>query len=222
MVKNKSKEEKALKLLKDAYAVETPEDSIEYYKDFSKIYDDIYVEGMSYVYHKYVAKELFKYFKGEGSICDIGCGTGLIGEELLKLNPKLVIDGVDISPDMLVVANTKSVYRNLYPFDLTQPIDGLPTDYKAVISSGTFTHGHLGPESLVNLLSLCSAEAVFTIGINGLHFEDKGFNKTLKELEESSKIKILNIVKQDIYSKQINLDNNQNAKAVICTFKKNI
>jgi len=221
-MKNESKKEKALKLLKDAYAVETPEDSIEYYKGFSKIYDDTYVEGMSYVYHKYVTKELLKYFKGEGSVCDIGCGTGLVGEELLKLNPKLVIDGVDISPDMLAVANTKSVYRNLYPFDLTQPIDGLPTDYKAVISSGTFTHGHLGPKSLVNLLSLCSEEAIFTIGINSLHFNDKGFNIILNELEKSSKIKMLNIIKQDIYSKHINLDNHQNAKALICTFRKNI
>ena len=75
----KSKTDKALKLLKDAYAVKTPEDSIKYYKDFSKVYDDTYVEGMSYVYHKYVAKELLSYFKGNGPICDVGCGTGLIG-----------------------------------------------------------------------------------------------------------------------------------------------
>ena len=216
----KSKTDKALKFLKEAYNVESPEDSIEYYKDFSKVYDDIYVEGMSYVYHKYVVKELISNFKGEGPICDVGCGTGLVGQELQKLNSKLIIDGVDISPDMINIAKAKLVYRNLYPFDLTKPIEGIPRDYKAIISSGTFTHGHLGPESLVNLLSLCSGEAIFVIGINGLHYIDKGFKKTLDKLESLSKIKILNIVKKNIYSVQIDLDNQKNQKAVICVFKK--
>ena len=215
----KFKTEKALKLLKDAYAVETPEDSIKYYKDFSKIYDDIYVEGMSYVYPKYVAKELISYFKGDGPICDIGCGTGLVGEELLKLNSKLIIDGVDISIEMINVAEKKSVYRNLYPLDLTKPITGLYKDYKAVISSGTFTHGHLGPKALVNLLSLCCNEAIFAIGINALHYLEKGFKRTLSELEKSCKIEMLNIVQQDIYSTKLNLDDQKNQKALICIFK---
>tara|TARA_B100001750_G_C15422665_1_gene553807 strand:- start:268 stop:933 length:666 start_codon:yes stop_codon:yes gene_type:complete len=218
-VDKKNKLREAKELLTGAYEIKTPEDSLVYYKDFSKIYDDTYVEGMSYVYHKYVARELISYFKGEGSVCDIGCGTGLVGQELIKLNSKLIIDGVDISPDMLAVADTKKVYRNLYPFDLTKPIERLPKDYKGIISSGTFTHGHLGPQSLVNLLSLCDEEAILTIGINGLHYIEKGFKKTLDDLEKSKKIKMLNIVQQDIYSQQLDLDNQKNQKAMICTFK---
>ena len=218
----KSKTDKALKLLKDAYAVKTPEDSIKYYKDFSKVYDDTYVEGMSYVYHKYVAKELLIYFKGNGPICDVGCGTGLIGEELLKLNSKLIIDGVDISPEMIDVANKKSIYRNLYPFDLTKPIEDIPNNYRAVVSSGTFTHGHLGPEALINLLSLCRDEAIYAIGINGLHYIEKGFESTLENLEKSSRIELINVVQHDIYSDKLNLDNQKNQKAFICIFRKNV
>ena len=60
----KSKLREAKVLLTGAYEIKTPEDSLVYYKDFSKIYDDTYVEGMSYVYHKYVAKELISYFNG--------------------------------------------------------------------------------------------------------------------------------------------------------------
>jgi len=219
-MKKESKTEKALKLLKDAYSIETPEDSVEYYRDFSKVYDDTYVEGMSYVYHKFVAKELISYYQEVGPICDVGCGTGLVGEELIKLNSKFVIDGVDISSDMLKVAGAKFAYRNLYSFDLTKPTKGIPTNYKAIISSGTFTHGHLGPESLINLLTICSVGCILTIGINGLHYEDKGFKKTLDNLEKSSKIKMLNTIRQDIYSQQIDLDNQKNSKALICTFKK--
>ena len=219
-MKKKSKTKQALKLLKDAYSIETPEDNVEYYRDFSKVYDDIYVEGMSYVYPKYVAKELISYYQEDGPICDIGCGTGLVGKELIKLNSKLVIDGIDISSDMLKVAGTKSVYRNLYSFDLTKPIKRIPMYYKAIISSGTFTHGHLGPKSLINLLIICDVGCILTIGINGLHYVDKGFKKILDNLEKSSKIKMLNIIQQDIYSQQMDLDNQKNSKALICTFKK--
>ena len=95
---NESNTERALKLLKDAYAVNTPEDNVEYYKDFSKIYDGVYVQSMSYVYHKYVAKELMSYFEGDGAICDIGCGTGLVGQELLKINSNLIVLDINYGP----------------------------------------------------------------------------------------------------------------------------
>ena len=44
-----SKTEEALKLLEGAYAIQTPEDSKVYYKDFSKLYDTTYVEELAYI-----------------------------------------------------------------------------------------------------------------------------------------------------------------------------
>jgi predicted TPR repeat methyltransferase len=34
----------------------------------------------------------------------VGCGTGLVGEELIKIIPGVVVIGADISPDMLKLA----------------------------------------------------------------------------------------------------------------------
>jgi len=215
-----SKTEEALKLLEGAYAIQTPEDSKIYYKDFSKTYDTTFVEQLSYTYPKRVAEELLSNFDGNGTICDIGCGTGLVGQELKNLNANVVIDGVDISPEMIAVAKTKNVYRNFYELDLTQPILGVPIDYAALISSGTFTHGHLGPTVLINLLSLCRDYALLTVGVNAEHYSDKGFEKVLNKLQAASRIKIIKVSKQPIYSNQNETENEENRTAVVCTFTK--
>ena len=220
MGKKGSKTEEALKLLEGAYAIQTPEDSKVYYKDFSQNYDETFVKQLSYTYPRRVAEELLAHFDGDGIICDIGCGTGLVGEELKNLNANIVIDGFDISSEMIAVAKTKNVYRNFFELDLTQPVLGVPNDYAALISSGTFTHGHLGPEILVNLLSLCQDNALLTVGINAEHYRDKGFEKVINELQSASRIQIVKVSKQPIYSKQNETDNEENRTAVICTFTK--
>ena len=221
MGNKRSKTEEALKLLKGAYQIQTPEDSRTYYKDFSKYYDETFVKQLAYIYPKRVAKELLAHFDGDGTICDIGCGTGLVGEELKNLNANIVIDGFDISSEMIAVAKTKNVYRNFYELDLTKPILGVPTDYAALISSGTFTHGHLGPEILVSLLSLCRDNALLTVGVNESHYRDKGFEKALNEMQDASRIKMIKVSKQTIYSSQNTTDLEGNNTALICTFTKN-
>ena len=215
-----SKTEEALKLLKGAYEIRTPEDSRIYYKDFSKHYDETFVKQLAYIYPKRVAEELLAHFDGDGTICDIGCGTGLVGQELHHLKANSVIDGVDISQEMIAVAQKKNVYRNFYELDLTKPILGVPTDYAALISSGTFTHGHLGPEILVSLLSLCRDNALLTVGVNESHYRDKGFEKALNEMENASRIKMIKVSKQTIYSSQNATDLEGNSTALICTFTK--
>ena len=77
MGNKRSKTEEALKLLKGAYEIQTPEDSRTYYKDFSKHYDETFVKQLAYIYPKRVAEELLAHFDGDGTICDIGCGTGI-------------------------------------------------------------------------------------------------------------------------------------------------
>ena len=220
MGKKGSKTEEALKLLEGAYAIQTPEDSKVYYKDFSQNYDETFVKQLSYTYPRRVAEELLAHFDGDGIICDIGCGTGLVGEELKNLNANIVIDGFDISSEMIAVAKTKTIYRNFFELDLTQPVLGVPNDYAALISSGTFTHGHLGPEILVNLLSLCQGNALLTVGINAEHYRDMGFEKILNELQSASRIQIVKVSKKPIYSKKNKTKLEENSTAVICTFIK--
>ena len=221
MMKGKNnKSDEALKLLKGAYKIKTPEDNKLYYKNFSINYDSTFVEYLEYIYPKQVATELLENFKLNGPICDIGCGTGLVGKELYYLNKKIVVDGLDISPEMIKEARKKNIYRNFYDIDLTKKLIGVPNNYAAIVSSGTFTHGHLGPEYITKILSLCRDNAVLTLGINLAHYLDKEFEKIINKLESTADIKILNISKKPIYSKQNETGNEKNNTAIIFTFLK--
>jgi predicted TPR repeat methyltransferase len=108
-------------------------------------------------------------------VVDIGTGTGLVGKYLSKLRPALIIDGIDISPEMLAEASKKKVYRNLFERDLTKSIKDVANPYDALITIGTFTHGHLGPETLLNLFSLVKEGGYFVIAVNENFFHQQNF-----------------------------------------------
>ncbi len=206
---------KALKLLKGAYDLETPEDNILYYKSFSKDYDRVFAAGLKYSYPKSVSEEFIKNYDNSSPICDIGCGTGLVANELKQIDSSLIIDGFDISKDMINMAINKNIYRDLYEIDLTKPIKNVPKNYSGIISAGAFTHGHLGPEIINNLLYICEDGAILTIGINADHYKERGFESFLHNLEMLKKIKINKMVSSAIYS-----NNKEKDMAVIVTFEK--
>ncbi len=143
--------------LEAAYALETPEDNRKLYAEWADTYESEFVTGTQYVYHRGVAEIFAAGFGDKGaSVLDIGCGTGIVGDALRSLGVG-VIDGIDISPEMLSAARTKvdgngAVYRDLIEADLTGTI-GIADDlYDGVVSAGAFTHGHLGPGALAEIL----------------------------------------------------------------------
>lgn len=56
-------------------------------------------------------------------LLDFGCGTGLAGLAF-KLGGFEVIDGVDLSAEMLAQARSKNVYRKLTQIDADAPLEG--------------------------------------------------------------------------------------------------
>jgi predicted TPR repeat methyltransferase len=86
---------------------------------------------------------------------------------------------MDISPEMLGIARARGLYRRLYEIDLTGPLDKVSGQYGAVLSAGTFTHGHLGPGPLRCLLEIAHPGGLFIIGINRAHYEKEGFREAL-------------------------------------------
>lgn len=163
-----------------AYAVETPEDNRRLYRTWAETYESDFMASTNYIYHEHVARIFIDGFGDLGApILDVGCGTGVVGEELRSLGVG-VVDGIDISPEMLAVARSKSadgvaVYRDLIEADLTGKISIADGTYAGVISAGAFTHGHLGPGSLDELIRAACPGARFTLGINAAHFEQDGF-----------------------------------------------
>ena len=103
-------------------------------------YESSFVDAKQYRYPKAIA-EAFNEVVGPVIGLDIGTGTGLTGMYLTRLRPKVVIDGMDISPEMLAQAKLKLreggsvVYRALYERDLTKTVPNENEGYEALFSS---------------------------------------------------------------------------------------
>ena len=202
-------------ILENAYKLSTPGDNAAYYDAFAATYDTDFVTQMGYQYPKAIADAYRRSaIPDDTPIADIGCGTGLVAVELAM--PDIPIDGMDISPEMLAIAAQKSLYRALNVVDLTGPLT--PNTYGAVLSSGTFTHGHLGPEPLRGLLDIARSGALFIIGVNQHHFDAQGFARLLDDLAEEGAITPVKLDEIMMYSKSGH--DHSNDRALILQYRK--
>jgi len=174
--------------LSAAYALQTPEDSKRLYAEWAESYDASFAQANDYRLHWHTA-QAFVQAGGQGPVLDVGAGTGLCGLVLADMGAG-PLDATDISAEMLKTAETKDVYRDLFDADLT---DGLPVpsdSYAGIVSSGTFTHGHVGPEVFDELLRVARPGTQFALSINAAHFAEQGFAAKFDSLSES---RILNL-----------------------------
>lgn len=192
--------------LSDAYAIKTPEDSRRLYAAWADNYDQTFIAANNYIYPQRVADIFADLIPAlpDMQIIDIGCGTGAVGNCLAGLRPELIIDGYDISPEMLAQAtrlrrvDDSSVYRNLCEVDLTR---NLPSKiYDAMTSAGTFTHGHLGPETFLRLFELVARGGWFVVGINSEHYQARGFAEVIQTAVASEVISKPVIHEVDVYA----------------------
>jgi predicted TPR repeat methyltransferase len=193
--------------LEDAYALETPDDNRNLYRNWATTYDVDFALRNKYVYPKSIAAICANQVETSSqlSILDIGCGTGIVGTCLSELLPASTIDGVDISPEMLHVAstklrvNSKPVYDQLFEADLTKQISFANAKYDVAISAGTFTHGHLGPDALINILGVVRPGGRMVIGINKEHYRVNGFETALQEATNRQLISAPTFTEVQIY-----------------------
>ena len=192
--------------LDEAYSVKTPEDNKRLYAKWAATYDTSFVDAKQYRYPKAISEVFDQVVTDSVSrVLDIGTGTGLTGMYLSRLRPNVVLDGMDISREMLEQAKLKTrtdgtaVYRQLYERDLTGDVANENAPYEALISSGTFTHGHLGPECLRNLLPLLAHDGWLVVGVNNEHFESKNFAGELDALVSIGAITKPDIARIDVY-----------------------
>lgn len=156
-----------------AYTLKTPDDSRRLYRTWAATYDSAFAATQDYRLPARVA-EAFHAAGGAGPVLDVGAGTGLCAERLAELGVGPV-DGIDISPEMLGQAATKGCYRALTIGDVTARLDLEPDLYRGIISSGTFTLGHIGPEAMGELLRVAAPGALFVLSVNSAHYQTAGF-----------------------------------------------
>ncbi len=209
--------------LEEAYSVKTPEDVRRLYGKWAATYESEFVDKRSYRYPQAIAEIFNDVVPNDGitDVVDIGTGTGLSCKYLAALRPRLIFDGIDISPEMLAQAKLKlrsggaPVYRELLERDLTKPVQGTNAPYDASICSGTFTHGHLGPEAIENLIPLVKPSGWIVFGVNNEHFVGRSFAEELARLSTTGLITEPRIERIDVYGEG-SIHRGDQARVVIC------
>ena len=178
------------------------------YAQWAPTYDKTFIEDNKYVYPAKIAEVLAKHMPADRSfsVIDIGCGTGAVGEEISKIRPNSIIEGVDISPEMLAIAASKKrldgnkLYEDLHEADLTSTIYFAANYFDFFVSAGTFTIGHLGAYELIDAVSVCRAGATIVAGVNQQHWEDNDFGSAISEAVNAKKISKPQYEEVDIYA----------------------
>lgn len=183
--------------LKGALGLTGPEACLAYYRDWAASYDQGFATEMQYLLPAHVAAA-FLGAQGQGPVLDVGAGTGLLAAALRQMGFKDPIDAVDFSSAMLERAAEKRIYDGLFQADITQPLT-LTRRYGGIVSSGTFTAGHVGPAALPHLLAVARPQAQFALSINRRVWTLAGFDDALDALGAQKRITDLQLIEVEVY-----------------------
>ncbi len=174
----------------DAYQLEGDAGMVEFYRKWAEDYDN-QMEGIGYLSPTAVAGLLRQYLPDPAStVFDIGCGTGLTCVDLAARG-YTNLDGIDLSPEMVRVARQRGIYRKLLVGDLNQPLELDEARYDGAISSGTFTHGHVGAEPLDEILRILRPGGILACTIHQDLWEPMGFKTKLASLVTQDRMRCL-------------------------------
>lgn len=179
-----------------AYGLDGPEAAKRLYEGWAETYDTDFAAASGYRAPGVVAAA-YAAAGGAGPVLDVGAGTGLVGEALATLGVGPV-DATDLSPEMLEIARGKGVYRALIEADILQGLPVEPGRYAGMVSAGTFTHGHVGPEALDALLRAAAPGALFVLSVHEGVYAPAGFEAKLDALGEA--ITALSLTPERIYA----------------------
>ena len=77
-------------------------------------------------------------------ICDLGCGTGLVGVMFQDVASRLI--GIDLSAEMLKGAEAKKLYEKLYQADMVEALRAMDRRFDLALAGDVVIYlGDLGP-----------------------------------------------------------------------------
>ncbi|KMW58142.1 hypothetical protein AIOL_003113 [Candidatus Rhodobacter oscarellae] len=180
-----------------AYEIDGPEDARKLYGQWAETYDDSFGSDWGYIAPREIARIYREEANGNEPVLDIGAGTGLLAEHLNGMT----LDAIDITPEMLEVAARKGLYRTRIVGDLLAPLALEENSYGGVISCGTFTHGHVGPDCFAELLRVTWPGALFVCGTIPAVLDGAGFGSALAKLVAEGRITPVSFREIGIYDK---------------------
>lgn len=135
----------AAKHMLNSLSGHTPESApLEYVKavfnNYAKDFEQSLVENLHYRTPKALWDQYCSVLPDDSrdSCLDLGCGTGLGGEQFRQCCNTFI--GVDISEEMLKVANTKDLYTMLIKDDILHFLQNTTEKYDLILAADVFTY----------------------------------------------------------------------------------
>ncbi|MET0599286.1 MAG: class I SAM-dependent methyltransferase [Mesorhizobium sp.] len=178
--------EKVNQALDAVYTAGSPEELGEAYAAWAASYDRETAE-LGYLLPFLIGAWVARHVpKGEGPLLDAGCGTGLSGPSLQALGYPDV-EGLDLSEEMLQIAEGRNAYGRLAQARLGGPLPWPDGHFRAFFSAGVFTMGHAPASGLEELVRITrkGGHAIFTV--RDRVFESGGFAAVFAALVEAGR-----------------------------------
>ena len=168
------------KMLGGAYELDGAQETIGFYKEWSKTYDEeINLNG--YVTPERCAEALASFMNDKTApVLDLGCGTGISGQAL-KAAGFSCVDGSDLTAEMIELAKEKNVYRNTIHTTLEDPFPFEVGQYSAISAVGVLNPGHAPAETLDEIMQLLEPDGLFVFSLNDHAMEDRSYEARLNE-----------------------------------------
>jgi len=184
MSSDKSKSQAPGDFVQEAYHLENTDEMVDFYRKWAADYDRQMLDQRGYTAPGSIAEMLSEHLPDtQASVLDVGCGTGLTCR-LLAERGFSQLDGIDLSQEMIEVARERGIYRNLLQGDVNQPLQLETASYDGVVSSGTFTHGHVGPGPLDEIFRVLKPGGVLACTVHQDLWQSMGFEDCFTALVE--------------------------------------
>jgi predicted TPR repeat methyltransferase len=172
-----------------------PQKVKQFYADWAQQYNQD-VNSAEYSGPVIAAKLLNQHLSDKKArILDAGCGTGLVGVELQRLD-YIHLDGFDLSLEMAELATASGAYRQVTGnIDMMRAVEDFPQrEYDALLSIGVFTLGHVPPQALEVLVKLVRRDGLLVISTRNRYFEQTDFQGCLDALLSGGQLSQLQVI----------------------------
>ena len=187
MTKNYGLKNTPEQLLARAYALrgDDPGETLQLYADWAETYDQTMLDGLSYRSPQRIATLAAEaVVHRDVRALDVGCGTGLLANSL-RAEGFNRVDGLDYSAPMLAIAQREGRIDKAFLRDLNERLDMGTECYDMLVSTGTFTHGHVGAGCLPELLALLVPGGRLICTVHRDVWDEGGFGTGLQALTQA-------------------------------------
>ncbi len=163
------------------------EETKKYYDEWSSEYENTLNKWKYSVPKKAINLLQYKLRNEPKRILDLACGTGLFGEELIKVYKKSQIYGSDISKKSLVIANQKKIYKKLSKLDFEKK-QSYKSKFNLVSMIGAMTYCKNFDKLFNNVKNCLFTKGNFIFSHRTDLWNEQNFNNILDEVKINFRI----------------------------------